>query len=274
MTQVKTPIDTVGLKAQLSKLTLDELKVKFEELGISSAYKNGANKAALVDKGVKAYVELQNSISETPVVEPEVINPEIVSPEVLNPEVEETIEDSVKEIVEEQVDELDTIPEGEYDIDEDTLGDYPELVKLGYQVGDTLIVDADGKWTREVSPESPEFGTIGITTRKTPEEADAEIKEANKDLVIDETSVVQDVPEDSLVNQETVEQVVEETTKETSKTGEYVPEVIDESKFTIEELEENILICEANCKQALPETRVFLLRKVEALQAALDRKRK
>lgn len=50
-------------------------------------------------------------------------------------------------------------------------------------------------------------------------------------------------------------------------------EVIDETLFTEEEILENIEITQANLQQALPATRTFLLRKADALEAALSRKR-
>lgn len=251
-TQISTPIDIVGLREQLSKLTLDNLKIQFEKLGIIDHWKNGMNKQSLVEKGIAAYVELQGS--KKPV---------------------ETTEVSRNLVVE--------IPVGEYDVDEETLIEFPELIELGFSIGDVLVheegkaffikgVEAEVIETIKVEDaevlvpegnENPNLRTEGITTKKTIEEVDSEIKKLNKSVpVFEETvSVEEEVDEEEILDGNEV-------------VKEYEPEVIDESKYTEEELLENIEICNANCRQALPSTRITLLRKVDALELALERKRK
>lgn len=291
-TEVKAPIDVVGLREELQKLTLDQLKNKFIGLGIESVYKNGANKQALIEKGITAYVELQKTISETLVIDPVVVKPEELQGVVV----------------------IETIPEGEYDIDEETLIDYPVLVERGFAIGDVLVVDSEGNWTNgsidvvegietkntpedlNVSePESPNFGTEGISTRKTIEEADAEIKKLNsteettigtnkggEHIELSKVKVNEELanlnggsaPIETLVEDLDVDNTPEETTRDSEVSGEYVPEVIDETLYSEEDLVENIQICTANCSQAIPSTRIFLLRKIDALEAALERKRK
>lgn len=211
---VKTPIDVVGLREQLSVLKLDELKEKFEELGISDHWKNGMNKQSLVEKGIAAYVELKNQEEESSLEERDL-----------------TVE----------------IPEGEYEIDTETLDEYPELVKLGFTIGD-ILVHEEGKpfYKKEVIEEIK--GEV--------------LTEALKNLEV-QTPVV--------VTEENTTQVTDE---EEEFIQEYVPEVIDEKLYTEEEILENIELCEANCHQALPETRLTLLRKIDALKLALERKLK
>lgn len=252
MAELSSPIDIVGLREKLQGLTLEGLKQEFINLGIEEAYKNGANKASLVEKGIAAYVE-KNTVSENQVG---------------------TIEPTLEE----------QIPEGEYDVDADTLIEFPQLIELGFSVGD-ILVHEEGKpiFKKEVTnlvsnievveeeelvgSDHPDFGTQGIGTRKTIEEADEEIKGLNSQIP---GAISEDTIEDNS-EIDTTSEIVSEIEVED---GEYVPEVIDETKYTEEELEENIEICSANCNQALPETRILLLRKIDALELALERKRK
>ena len=209
-TEVKTPIDIVGLREEFSKLTYDKLKEKAEELGVISVWKNGVNKQTAVENILKAYVE-KNTV-ETP---------------------------SVDETPVETTEESGTFPEGEWDIDEATLVEYPELVEKGFSVGDVLVVEAGKPWFKKDFSEDAVIPgeNLGDSTVKNPENS--------------------------------VEVVEEEVVSE-----EYVPEIIDETLYSEEDLVENIEICQANTYQALPETRIKLLRKIEALGLALKRKRK
>lgn len=219
-TQISTPIDIVGLREQLSKLTLDNLKIQFEKLGIIDHWKNGMNKQSLVEKGIAAYVELQGS--KKPV------------------ETTETTRNLVEEI-----------PVGEYDVDEETLIEFPELIELGFSIGDVLVHE-EGKafFIKEV---------------------EAEVIETIK---VEDAEVLVPVEEETVLVEEEIEEDEEEILDGNEVVKEYEPEVIDESKYTEEELLENIEICNANCRQALPSTRTTLLRKVDALELALERKRK
>lgn len=185
METVKIPVDVVGLREKLSKLTLDELKEEYTVLGIASAWKNGVNKAIAVDKAISLFVKIQETeIGEGPIEQ--------------------------------------TIPFGEFDVDQDLLDELPQLSVEGFNIGDVLVHE-EGKpfYKKEVVP-----------------------------------AITEEL----------------ETEKVETITG-YVPEVIDETRFSEEELESNINICVANCSQALPDTRIALLRKIEALQLALIRKR-
>lgn len=242
-TEVKAPIDIVGLRERLSKVTYDNLKVEAETLGVPEVWKGGVNKQTMVEKIIKAYVAKTESestvVEETQVSEPEAI-----------------VEPSLEE----------QIPVGEYDVDEETLDEFPGLVELGFNVGDVLVVEegkpfykkeveeiiVDSPEELKIKPEDPAFGTEGIVSHLTPEEADELIKKENGGIEYNENL------------SENSEEVI----------GEYVPEVINETLFTEEELQENIDICTANCSQALPQTKIFLLRKIDALQAALERKQK
>lgn len=230
-TEVKTPVDIVGLREELSKLTYDKLKEKAEELGVISVWKNGVNKQTAVENILKAYVE-KNTV-ETP---------------------------SVDETPVETTEESGTFPEGEWDIDEATLVEYPELVEKGFSVGDVLVVEAGKPWFKKDFSEEI-TGTEGIVSTLTSEEADKIIKEANGGENLGDSTV------ENLEN--SVEVVEEEVVSE-----EYVPEIIDETLYSEEDLVGNIEICQANTYQALPETRIKLLRKIEALSLALERKRK
>ena len=212
---VKTPIDVVGLREQLSVLKLDELKEKFEELGIADHWKNGMNKQSLVEKGISAYVELKNQEEESPLEERDL-----------------TVE----------------IPEGEYEIDSETLDEYPELAKLGFSIGDILVHEEGKPFYKKV-----------VTVEN--------LEVQNPVVVTEEEKLTQVIEEE------------EETTTKLNEDGEefiqeYVPEVIDETLYTEEEILENIEICQANCHQALPDTRLTLLRKIDALKLALERKSK
>lgn len=225
-TQISTPIDIVGLREQLSKLTLDNLKIQFEKLGIIDHWKNGMNKQSLVEKGIAAYVALKAT--------------EVVV---------------TRNLVEE-------IPVGEYDVDEETLIEFPELIELGFSIGDVLVHEESKPFfIKEIEAKVVE--TIKVE--------DAEVLVP----VLEETVlVVEPKSQIPVEGEEEIEEEGEEILDGNEVVKEYEPEVIDESKYTEEELLENIEICNANCRQALPSTRITLLRKVDALELALERKRK
>lgn len=238
-----TPIDVVGLREKLSHLTYDKLKAEAEVLGVISIWKNGINKQTAVENVIKAYVakvELENSTKPV----------EVVSEE--------------EEGTEFPVDSIEEIPEGEYDVDEDTLIEYPVLIEMGFSIGDILVVEIGRPWSKKEveyngSPDDREDDLINGVPRS---EINKELANLNGGLAPVEKTDEEKKPIEEIEVEEEVE------------TGEYVPEIIDESKYSIEELEENIQICQANCYQSLPATRIHLLRKIDALQLALDRKQK
>lgn len=271
-TQSKTPIDIVGLREKLSHLTYDKLKAEAEVLGVISIWKNGINKQTAVENVIKAYVakvELENSTKPVEVV----------------PEEEEGTEFPV--------DSIEEIPEGEYDVDEDTLIEYPVLIEMGFAIGDVLVVETGKPWSkkevvlekgvinsfeeylasdlrRQSYIDNPNFPNQELLEERLSKVNDADKSKWREYIQENGLDLVKAVPGEQ-INEELANLNVE---KEQEETGEYVPEVIDESKFTEEELQENIEICQANCNQALPATRIFLLRKIDALQLALERKQK
>lgn len=279
-------IDVVGLREILSGLTLDELKAKFIELGIESAWKNGANKQTAIEKGIKAYVALKESEAVKP-AEEKPVDPSAVTGAVPKTPAVETEDQNPEE----------EFPAGEYDIDEETLIDYPHLIEMGFSIGDVLVVEEGKPYYKKDDSE----GTDGIVSKLTPEEADALIKKENggkeysEDLIngVPRSQVNEELAklnggqdaikaEQDLLKETEEQNPLVKTDESISETevvgekvvGEYEPEVIDETLYSEEDLLENINICTANCNQALPETRIKLLRKIDALQAALDRKQK
>jgi hypothetical protein len=275
MENVKAPIDIVGLRERLKGLTLDKLEEAYTELGISNVWKKGANKALAVETAIKTVVERQSVQEEeepTPVEKEEVVSDEAGSE--------------------------DEVPEGEYEVDQETLNDYPQLVEMGFNIGDILVVEERKPWSKKVDVEGIEVidpidETAGISTKLSPEEAEELIKGLNNGIEFNESLSREDledlvngiprkivdaelaalnggIPHD-IVKEETP---TNETIVEEEVVTEYQPEVIDETLYTEEEIDENIVICQANCNQAIPETRIFLLRKIDALELALERKRK
>jgi len=277
-TKSNTPIDIVGLREKLSKLTYDKLKAEAEVLGVISIWKNGINKQTAVENVIKAYVEkveLENSIIPVQEIETPVVS-------------------------------IEEIPEGEYDVDEDTLIEYPVLIEMGFSIGDVLIVEIGKPWSKkEVINSFEEYLTSDLRrqsyidnpnfpNQELLEERLSKVNDADKSSWLEYIQVngldfINGVSRNQIneelanlnggpapVKKEDEEKPVEEIEVEDEQveTGEYVPEVIDESKFTEEELLENIEICQANCNQALQATRIFLLRKIDALQLALERKQK
>lgn len=279
-TKSNKPIDVVGLREKLSHLTYDKLKAEAEVLGVISIWKNGINKQTAVENVIKAYVEkveLENSTK---------------------------LEEEGTEI---PVDSIEEIPEGEYDVDEDTLIEYPVLIEMGFAIGDVLVVETGKPWSkkevvlekevinsfeeylasdlrRQSYIDNPNFPNQELLEERLSKVNDADKSKWREYIQENGLDLVKAVPGEQIneelanlnVEKEVVETPVEEIEVEDEQveTGEYVPEVIDESKFTEEELQENIEICQANCSQALPATRIFLLRKIDALQLALERKQK
>jgi hypothetical protein len=277
MEDIKAPIDIVGLRERLKGLKLDELEQAYTDLGIADVWKKGANKALAVETAIKAVVERQSVQEKEEVIQP-------------TPVVE-------KEEVSDETGSEDEVPEGEYEVDQDVLDEYPHLVEMGFNIGDTLVVESGKPWSKKVDVEDikvidPIDETAGIVTEKTIEEADELIKGLNNGIEFNESlskedleDLVNGVPRKTVdaelaaLNGGTPHDIVKEEVFEPQipvkeVIGEYVPEVIDETLYTEEELEENIEICTANCNQAIPETRIFLLRKIDALTLALERKRK
>lgn len=271
-------IDPVGLREELKVLTLDKLKEKYVEYGIEDLWKNGTNKAIAVDIAVKAITEKNSAPAEEEKPEDQNLTQDAES-------TDSSIEDN----------EEDYIEPGEYEVDQDTLDEYPALVDQGFNVGDTLVVEEGKPWYKKEVEEpysESEEGTKNIGTQKSIEDADAEIKGDNANIkegditdLNDDPSkgpwkevdgkLLKDAGESVDPNQQPiVEEDEEEILDGNEVVKEYVPEVIDESLFTGEDILENIEICQANLKDALPATRITLLRKIEALEAALERKRK
>lgn len=275
-------IDPVGLREGLKDLTLVQLKEKYVEYGIEDLWKNGTNKAIAVDIAVKA-------ITEKPSKDAGAEKPESESSESQDDGQEDTGSE-------------DEIEPGEYEVDQDTLDEYPALVEQGFNIGDILVIEEGKPWYKKED----------VVRERSIEEVDADIKEQNANIKPEDITDPTDIPANGphkernlskdAVDSETINGVsretinseladlnggaveseyvpaVEEDEEEildgNEVVKEYVPEVIDESKFTEEEFLENIEICQANLKDALPQTRITLLRKLEALEAALERKRK
>lgn len=86
--------------------------------------------------------------------------------------------------------------------------------------------------------------------------------EERRDSIGDEEVELQDKdPEDDEEFEEEIEEAIVEEI-----------EIIDEDKYTEAEILENIEIVQCNMVQAIPTTRNFLLKKLDALQKALERK--
>lgn len=246
-------VEVSALKAELERTDYKDLKARFIELGIESSWKNGVKKAAVIQLGLQA-LEIQ----------------ELASIEVKEVAVVETTDNATPgDLLEEEESEdsgEEALEDGEYEIDEEALVEYPQLIELGISVGDTLVI-VEGVWSKKEVEENSE--TAGITTKKSPEEADAEIKALNGGKKYSEN--LNDENQDSSEEEEESEE--EETIDSFEKTVEQKEkEVVDESKFTLEEIRENIDITEGLIPQSIPSTRIILLHKLEALQAAHARK--
>lgn len=293
MSKDETPIDIVGLRERLSKLTYDKLKEEAEVLGVSEVWKGGVNKQTAVENIIKAYVaktvkENSTKIEEVPASEVPGAEPET------------------------PVNSNEEIPEGEYDVDEETLIEFPALIEMGFSIGDVLVVEEGKPWSkkevvlekevinsfeeyltsnlrRQSYIDNPSFPSQELLEERLSKVNDADRSKWEEYVRVNNLDLVNGITREKIneelsnlnggpapVEEKGEEKPVEEieVEDEQEETGEYVPEVIDESKFTEEELQENIDICQANCNQALPATRIFLLRKIDALQLALERKQK
>lgn len=246
-------VEVSALKAELEGTDYKDLKARFIELGIESSWKNGVKKAAVIQLGLQA-LEIQ-----------ELASIEVKEATVVKPTDNATPGDLLEE-EESEDNEEEALEDGEYEIDEEALVEYPQLIELGISVGDTLVI-VEGVWSKKEVEENPE--TAGITTKKSPEEADAEIKALNGGKEYSEN--LNDEDQDNSEEEESEEE--EEIIDSFEKTVEQKEkEVIDESKFTLEEIQENIDITEGLIPQSIPSTRIILLHKLEALQAAHARK--
>lgn len=237
MGNLKTPIDVVGLREKLSKLTSEKLREEFISMDIEAAWKGGMNKAALVEKGIAAYVEKNTEVVDT-----------------------------------EEEEGAETIPEGEYEVDQDLLDEFPGLVEVGFNLGDILISEEGKPYSKK--EERGEGLTVGEHNIDQ-ELLDEYPKLIDEGYILGDTIVVTETFSYSkkvVKNTKVVDPIVVEKPLEVE--GEYIPEIIDETKFSVEEIQENIDICFANCSQAIPSTKIFLLRKIDALTLALERKKK
>lgn len=204
----------VEIKAELENLNYADLKAKFIELGIGFVFKAGVKKSVLIQSAMKAL-------------------------EFIEEETEISAEETEKKASTEEDEDQEELPEGEYEIDEEALVEYPKLVQMGFTVGDTLVVEVGKPWSKKEIKEDP-------------------IK--NEEAELQAKSSIDLEGEEAEVRVEEIEVIVEEI------------ETIDEDLYTEAEILENIEIVQCNMIQAIPTTRNFLLRKLDALQKALDRK--
>lgn len=231
----------VEIKAELEALAYAELKTKFAELGIESVWKAGVKKSVLIQSAMKALEEVSEPIAEE--IPAEEIEEEESEEEEIPAEEIEVIEE---EILTDQKADSEELPEGEYELDEEAFVEYPKLVQIGFVVGDILVVEAGKPWSK---------------------------KEIEKSPIEDEEDKSQTVALDPEDEEEGEEETIEETIEEAiaEAIAEEI-EIIDEDKYTEAEILENIEIVECNMVQAIPTTRNFLLKKLDALQKALGRK--
>lgn len=255
----RTLVEVAALKAELEKTDYKDLKVKFIELGIESAWKNGVKKAAVIQLGLQA-LEIQE-LASIEVKEETVVKPTDNTGASLE---EEESEDNEEEVLE----------DGEYELDEDAFVEYPQLIEMGFAVGDTLVVEAGKPWSKKEDEEDfqtkgpiDDSETVGIVGNLTTEEADKLIKGLNGGEEYNENLNEDDSDEDNEDEEE--DEKIDSFEKTVSESGVVK---IDESKFTLEEIQENIDITEGLIPQSIPSTRIILLHKLEALQAAHARK--
>lgn len=260
-------VNLEDLKKELLGLPFPELREKFNELDIASVWKGGVKKEVLINAGIEVLKERQeNPVSEKPIVEDIVEEPVTQEPAV---EKEDVIEFRFQE--------------GETVLEEMHFTLVPGLKDIGFELGDTLISEPGKPFFKKVDLESAEellnqerlqkvverAKELGIETEGLEEDDLYEAildAETLLDIELQKGGPVDD-EENPLVKTEEVEDLEVE--------AEVVEiEVIDETKFTEEEILENIEITQANLSQAIPATRIFLLRKADALEAALSRKRK
>lgn len=245
----KIVIDTNVLRQELSVLNYGQLEEKYIELGFKDIWKKGANKQTALEKLIGAIVE-KNGVVED--------------------EQEETLESQKPDAVPEAIEE-EGIPVGEWDVDEDLLDEFPELVAAGFTIGDVLVHE-EGKPFYRKNTELNE----SLSSQDTGSEEDVNItvKGFEEEETTEEESEDQKLFDKVGFGKSTnTEEEGTEPLKSEEKVYEYEPEVIDETKFSVEELEENLQLCMLNAKQALPSTRITLLRKAEAIQVALDKKK-
>jgi len=261
----------VEIKAELEALTYAELKAKFAELGIESVWKAGVKKSVLIQSAMKALEEAPEPIAEeipAEEIEEEESEEEEIPAEEIEEEESEEEEIPAEEIEEEESEEeeipaeeievveekiltdqkadSEELPEGEYELDEEAFVEYPKLVQMGFVVGDTLVVEAGKPWSKKEIEKEEESYTHTLEV------------DLNKGEIYAEGPVDLDDEE------------AEEEVEEIAPAEEV--EVIDEDKYTEAEILENIELVQCNMIQAIPTTRNLLLRKLDALQKALDRK--
>jgi len=250
-------INFEDLKKELTALSFADLKEEFITLRIEHVWKGGVKKEVLINAGIEALKEAQ----ENQKVE-----------ETKNPETQNSVEGDVRKegVIEFQFQEGETVLEQRhFDL-------IPGLEGAGFSIGDTLISEAGKPLFKKVDVEAAEELLNDERLQKVIERA--------KELGIETEGLDEDdlyeaiLDAETLLQPESLEPVVEDEDQEEIENIEVEAEVveeivIDETLFTEEEIQENIEIVQANLHQAIPSTRIFLLRKADALEAALQRKR-
>jgi hypothetical protein len=253
-------VEVQALKEELTNLEYKDLKARLVELGVAHVWKGGVKKSALVQSALQALEEKDNEVANTKV------------PAVEDSKDDESQDDESEEEdeIEEEEDEAPVLPKGELKVTEGLLDLFPGLSASGFNVGDTIVNDGENpiyKKENEESFEDSEDGTKGIVSNLSPEEADKIIKDLNGGKEYSENlNDGESEEEDEDNNEEDEIDSFEKTVAQDTK------QHIDESKFTLEEIQENIDITEGLIKQSIPSTRIILLHKLEALQGAKERK--
>lgn len=270
-TTKRSLVEVQALKEELTKMDYPLLKAKLTELGVAHVWKGGVKKSAIVQAALKALEEKENedpADSTTDASKTE---------ESKDGESEDTEEDE-----EEVEDETPALPFGEIKITADKLDLFPSLAEAGFNIGDILVNEEGKPWYKkedskpeetDESYENSEEGTKGISTRKTIEEADAEIKALNGDVEEEESEDDEDeVDPNGDTGSEDQDDEEDEVDSFEKTVAQDEKEVIDESKFSLEEIQENIDITNGLIPQSIPSTKIILLHKLEALEAAKERK--
>lgn len=227
---------------RLLALTSVELKAEFEAAGIPELWKQNAKKADMVNLFIES-VEIEEEESEEEFEEES------------DEESDEEEESDEAEIEEEEI--VAPIAGGEVDSEE----------------------ESDGKL---ISPEDfeEESDEELISQATTPEEMEALKERMGEEWTM--RNFPEDFEDESVKTpMEPSEQITPEMTlaemeieREAAAIRDLFPPVedIDEDLYSVEDLEENIILVQANLLQALPHTRTFLVKKMEKIQEALERK--
>lgn len=144
------------------------------------------------------------------------------------------------------------IPVGEWEVDQELLDEFPSLTIAGFNVGDVLVVEAGQPFKKRVDD---------VEEIEDPALLEDPITKIENDL---KPETLADLPKPGADSEDEDLEVETEALVEEDR--------IDETKFTLKDIEENLTITKANLRQALPATRNFLLKKLDSLERALERK--